>query len=279
MGRALLKAKPAHVEVRALSHSDLDIGDDEAVRNAVHAYAPAVVINAAAYTAVDKAESDELAAILVNAKAPHFLAEAVNDIPGARLIQISTDYVFDGRGIVPYGPSDRTDPRSVYGQTKLVGEGIVLEVLGKRAVVLRTAWVYAPQGKNFLLTMLRLMKERGTVDVVSDQRGSPTAANSVAHAIWRIVELPEVHGILHWTDEGATTWYEFARAIAEEATEVGLLRGSIQVRPIKTAEYPTAAQRPMNSVLDLRESMAQLNLRPIPWRENLSSTLRLMASH
>jgi len=279
VGRALLKTRPNHIEVRALSHGDLEIGDSAAVRRAVHAFAPAVVINAAAYTAVDKAETEQADAILANTKGPQNLAEAVRDVDGARLIQISTDYVFDGGGTQPHRPDDPTGPISVYGQTKLVGEQVVREILGERAVILRTAWVYAAAGKNFVLTMLRLMKERGTVDVVADQRGSPTAASSVARALWRIVELPNVQGVLHWTDQGAISWYDFARAIAEDAAELGLLKEGIQVWPISTAEYPTPAQRPMNSVLDLRESAARLSLQPVPWRENLATTLRILASH
>ena len=203
----------------------------------------------------------------------------MREVAGARLIQVSTDYVFDGGGTQPHRPDDPTGPISVYGQTKLVGEQVVREILGERAVILRTAWVYAAAGKNFVLTMLRLMKERGTVDVVADQRGSPTAASSVARALWRIVELPNVQGVLHWTDQGAISWYDFARAIAEDAAELGLLKEGIQVWPISTAEYPTPAQRPMNSVLDLRESAARLSLQPVPWRENLATTLRILASH
>ena len=180
VGRALLKTRPNTVEVRALSHADLDIGDVQAVRRAVASFAPDVLINAAAYTAVDKAESEQIEAILANAKGPQHLAEAVREIAGARLIHISTDYIFDGEVIEPHRPDDPAGPISVYGQTKLVGEHVVQEILEERAVILRTAWVYAPEGKNFLLTMLRLMKERGAVDVVSDQR-----APRPRHFRWR----------------------------------------------------------------------------------------------
>ena len=279
VGRALLSSKPAHVEVSALTRDELDICNKAAVRKAVAEFAPSVLINAAAYTAVDWAESEPVAAMGANSMGPDLLAAALRHIPGARLIHISTDYVFDGSGDQPHRPYDPTAPVSVYGRTKLAGEQIVLVALIERAVVLRTAWVYAPQGRNFLLTMLRLMQERGAVNVVADQRGSPTAAASVARAIWRIVELPHVHGVLHWTDAGATSWYEFARAIAEEAAEVGLLRPGVVVKPIETSDYPTAAVRPLNSVLDLTESIEQLGLQPTPWREMLRTTLRRMASH
>jgi dTDP-4-dehydrorhamnose reductase len=279
VGRALLSAKPPDVEVRAYTRDELDICNKSAVQEAVSEFSPQVLINAAAYTAVDWAETDPMGAMAANSMGPDLLAEAVSQIPGARLIHISTDYVFDGSGSEPHRPEDPTGPLSVYGRTKLAGEQMVLAALGKRAVVLRTAWVYAPQGRNFLLTMLRLMKENGRVDVVADQRGSPTTAASVARAVWRIVERPQVHGILHWTDGGTTSWYDFARAIAEEGAEFGLLHNGVVVKPIETSQFPTAAQRPANSVLDLTTSIVKLDLEPTPWRENLRSTLLRMASH
>ena len=276
VGRALQSAAPANVEIHAYTRAELDISDASAVRRAVAAFVPAVVINAAAYTAVDKAESEPQLAEAANATGPRVLAETVLDIPGARLIQISTDYVFDGAGTQPHRPDDPTHPVSVYGKTKLTGERAVLEVLADRSVVLRTAWIYAAEGKNFLLTMLRLMRERGAVRVVADQRGSPTAAASVARALWRIVELPGIDGVLHWTDEGTASWYDFACAIAEEALAAGVLEQPATVSPITTADYPTPARRPMNSMLDLRESIVRLKLRPTPWRDNLRTTLRAL---
>ena len=279
VGRALLGSQPAHMEVRALTRAELDISDEAQVREAVSSFAPSVIINAAAYTAVDKAESEPAVALAVNFIGPQFLAEAVHSIDGARLIQISTDYVFDADGGAAHRPEDPTNPQSVYGQSKLAGEKVVQKILGERAVILRTAWIYAPAGKNFLLTMLRLMRERGAVSVVADQWGSPTTAESVARAIWRIVARPDVHGVLHWTDAGTASWYEFARAIAEEAMEAGLLPQAVDVKPIKTSEYPTAARRPLNSVLDLNETVQRLELQPTPWREMLRTTLRGMATH
>ena len=279
VGRALVATRPALVEMRALTRDELDICNEAAVRKAVAEFAPAVLINAAAYTAVDWAESEPVAAMGANSMGPDYLAEALRPFADARLVHISTDYVFDGSGNQPHRPDDPTKPVSVYGRTKLVGEQIVLGTLAERAVVLRTAWVYAPQGRNFLLTMLRLMKEHGVVNVVSDQQGSPTAAVSVARAIWRIVARPQVHGVLHWTDGGATSWYKFALAIAEEAAEVGLLPAGVVVNPIETSSYPTAAVRPLNSVLDLTESIELLELQPTPWRDNLRTTLLQLASH
>jgi dTDP-4-dehydrorhamnose reductase len=273
VGSALLRSLPPGIELHAVTRQELDIGDARAVHAAVTTFQPELIINAAAYTAVDKAESEPFLADGINAQAPQYLAEAAHALDICRLIQLSTDYVFDGHGSQPYRPDDPPHPLSVYGRTKLAGEQAVLGVLGKRAVVLRTAWVYAAQGRNFLLTMLRLMRERGAVRVVADQKGTPTAAFSIARALWRIAELPRVHGILHWTDDGVASWYEFACAIAEDAQAAGLLSEAVEVTPIATADYPTAAHRPANSMLDTAASVAQLGIKPDPWRQNLRATL------
>jgi dTDP-4-dehydrorhamnose reductase len=273
VGSALLRSAPPQFELQAFARPQLDISDARAVHTAVADFRPQLIINAAAYTAVDKAESEPFLADAINAQGPQYLAEAAHTQDDCRLIQISTDYVFDGRGAQPYRAGDPPHPLSVYGRTKLAGEQAVVGALGARAVVLRTAWVYAPQGKNFLLTMLRLMRERGAVRVVADQKGTPTAAASIARALWKIAELPHVHGVLHWTDDGIASWYEFACAIAEDALSAGLLTRPAQVTPISTAEYPTPAHRPANSVLDTSDCVAQLGLTPAHWRLNLRSTL------
>jgi dTDP-4-dehydrorhamnose reductase len=277
VGRALLDTVPQHVELRALTRGELDISDASAVHAAVDAFRPELVINAAAYTAVDKAESEPQLAGAVNADGPCYLAQAAHAIPGCRLLHLSTDYVFDGRASEPYKPSDAPNPLSVYGRSKLVGERSVLELLRERAVVVRTAWVYAVQGENFLLTMLRLMRERRAVRVVGDQRGTPTAADSIARALWTIGDRPEVHGILHWTDAGEATWYDFAVAIANEGRAAGLLSEPVEITRITTADYPTPAHRPANSVLDTRDAIAQLRLTPAPWQVNLRATLANIA--
>jgi len=273
VGGALLRSLPPGIESHAPNREQLDIGDARAIHAAVTTFKPELIINAAAYTAVDKAESEPFLADAINAQAPQHLAEAAHTLDGCHLIQLSTDYVFDGRGSEPYRPGDPAHPLSVYGRTKLAGEQAVLGVLGKQAVVFRTAWVYAAQGSNFLLTMLRLMRERGAVRVVSDQKGSPTAAFSIARALWRIAELPRVHGILHWADAGVASWYDFACAIAEDAQAAGLISRPVEVTPISTAHYPTAAHRPANSALDTAASVAQIGLKPVPWRQNLRATL------
>jgi dTDP-4-dehydrorhamnose reductase len=277
VGRALLASVPSHVDLRALTRAELDISDLGDVRAAVAVFRPEIIINAAAYTQVDKAESEPDLASSINAQGPGYLAQAALAIPGCRLLHISTDYVFDGVATVPYRPRDPPNPLSVYGSTKLTGENAVLATLRERAVVLRTAWVYAAEGKNFLLTMLRLMRERGSVRVVADQCGTPTTADSIARALWEIAQRPAVHGILHWTDAGDTTWHDFAVAIAAEARAVGMLSKPVQITPISTSDYPTAAHRPANSTLDCHESFTQLGFTPASWRTNLRATLANVA--
>jgi dTDP-4-dehydrorhamnose reductase len=273
VGAALQATAPAGSELHALTHRELDVADSAAVCDVVSNSRPDLIINAAAYTAVDKAEAEPELAFAINGKGPNHLAQAARGIPDCRLIHISTDYVFDGSSPEPYQTRDTVHPLSVYGRSKREGEQAVIEVLGARAVVLRTAWVYAARGKNFLLTMLRLMRELGAVRVVADQYGCPTCADSIAEAIWIIARRTDVHGVLHWTDAGKASWYDFALAIAEDGQSAGLLQSPVEVTPITTAEYPTAAYRPANSLLDIRESVATLELQPMPWRERMRATL------
>ncbi len=278
VGRALLALAPPAANVCALTHQELDLADAEAVQAAVRRFRPAAVINAAAYTAVDLAESQPERAHAVNAVGPQHLAESVAALGACRLLHVSTDYVFDGSSAAAYKPLDSTHPLNVYGRTKLQGEQCVLELLPRDAVVIRTAWVYAPQGKNFLLTMLRLMRNSGAVRVVADQFGSPTMASSVAAALWRAAELPDAHGTFHWTDAGVISWYEFACAIAEEAVALGLLTQPPRVTPITTADFPTAARRPARSALDSADTELQLGLTQVPWRSNLRAALSTLKS-
>lgn len=269
---ALHNLKPTAVQLTSLSRVDLDVTDRAAVQRAVAAVRPDLLINAAAYTAVDRAESEPARAEQVNGEAPGYLAEAAYAV-GARLLHVSTDFVFDGRATTPYRPDAPTAPLGSYGLTKLQGERRALEGSDGRALVLRTAWVYNAEGHNFVRTMLRLMGERGMVKVVNDQQGSPTWAGSVAAALWAAAAVPEFRGIHHWTDAGVASWYDFATAIAAEGRELGLLKGSVQVLPISSAEYPTPAKRPAYSVLDCSSTCAALKIRAAPWRDNLKKML------
>jgi len=276
VGRALLDVVPENFEVLACAHADLDISAGDAVRDYVRRHRPAMIINAAAYTAVDKAESDPDAAQRINGEGAGHLAAAAQEC-GARLLHISTDFVFDGAASVPYRPDSATHPLSVYGRTKRDGERAVLEALPERATIVRTAWVYAANGANFVRTMLRVMRASGAVRVVADQVGTPTSARSLAEALWRIAANPEIRGVHHWTDAGVASWYDFAVAIAEEGAELGLLPPEIDVTPITTADYPTPARRPAYSVLDKR-SLAPYGLSPVHWRKRLRSVLKEMSS-
>lgn len=272
VGRMLLETRPESFEAIACTHADLDVGAGEAVRDFLRRQLPAVIINAAAYTAVDKAESEPQVAQRINAEGPGHLAAAAREY-GARLIHISTDFVFDGTASAPYRPNSATQPLSVYGRTKRDGERAVLEALPEHSTIVRTAWVYAATGANFVRTMLRVMRANGAARVVADQVGTPTAARSLAEVLWVIASNAEIRGIHHWTDAGVASWYDFAVAIAEEGAQLGLLSPDVIVTPIATADYPTPARRPSYSVLDKR-SLAPYGLCPFHWRKRLRSVLK-----
>jgi dTDP-4-dehydrorhamnose reductase len=272
IGAAVLRAAPAHVEVISFARDQLDIADGAQVLARMRDVRPDVVINTAAYTAVDRAESEPDLARAVNEHGARALAQAAAGT-GARLIHLSTDYVFDGEAATPWRPDARTNPLGVYGRTKLAGEQAVLSSAPDRFVVLRTAWVYSPGGQNFVNTMLRLMRERRSVRVVADQIGTPTLAASVADVLWRMVTRPDMHGVYHWTDAGVASWYDFATAIAQESIARGILPADVTVQPITTDEYPTAARRPRFSVLDCSRTVAQAQLSPQHWRVNLGRAL------
>ena len=277
LGRELVRTAPAAATVRALDRTYLDVTDAAAVKAVVGEYQPTVILNASGYTAVDRAESDQEAAWRLNAVAPRQLAEAARTVRQCRLIHVSTDYVFDGESPRPYQPQDAPKPLSAYGKSKLEGERAVLEVLGNHAVVVRTAWVYSAHGRNFLHTMLRLMREQGVVRVVADQIGSPTATASLAEMLWACAERPGLAGIFHWTDAGVASWYDFAVAIAEEANGRRLLAAPAQVLAIASEDYPTPARRPRCSLLDRRSTIAAVGLEPEHWRVRLRSVLDELA--
>ncbi|MGI9232885.1 MAG: dTDP-4-dehydrorhamnose reductase, partial [Woeseiaceae bacterium] len=249
LGQALAETVPKGVELTGLDLPELDITAAGAMQVLVSEVSPEVIINAAAYTAVDQAESEAALATAVNSEGPRNIAMAAKTV-GARLIHVSTDFVFDGEGTSPYQPDAATNPLSLYGRSKRDGEAAVFDVLPQAATVVRTAWLYSKTGGNFVKTMLRLMAERDQLSVVGDQRGTPTWASSLAEAVWAMAGRTDLNGIFHWTDRGDCTWYEFATAIQEEAISLGLLATAIPIHSISTDEYPTAAKRPRYSVLD-----------------------------
>lgn len=270
LARALLGSAPVGVDVVALGRDDLDVGDLPAVGAEITQHAPSLVINATAYTAVDRAEQDEAAAHLINAAAPAHMARAARDA-GARFVHVSTDFVFDGTGSVPYAVDAPRAPLGVYGATKAEGELAVLAA-DPDALIVRTAWVYDATGKNFVTTMLRLMAERPELGVVSDQVGTPTSAGTLATALWELIEA-KASGIHHFTDAGVASWYDFAVAISELALEKGLLASSARVRPIRTVDYPTPARRPAYSVLDKTATWPLLSTSGQHWRAVLAAVL------
>ena len=278
LGRALALRVPAGVELVEVDRSALDIGDAEAVHAVVAAVRPAVIINAAAHTQVDLAESEPESAFRINANGPRYVAQAAASV-GARMVHVSTDFVFAGDRPQPYDIDAATGPVNVYGKSKLAGEEAVVAELGAAATVVRASWLYAAAGRNFVLTMLKLMQSRESLGVVVDQVGSPTWAGSLAQAIWDLAHRPDLHGIQHWADEGVASWYDFAVAIQEEAVARHLLDRAIPIRAIAAREYPTPARRPAYSVLDKRRTAAALGYPPPHWRASLRNMLdELVAS-
>jgi len=278
LGQELQATCPDDVALTACNRSQLDVTQEDQIHRVLDETRPELIVNAAAFTAVDRAESAREQAFAVNSDGPHNLARGALEI-GARLIHISTDFVFSGHHGCPYRPESRTDPQSVYGASKLAGENHVLQVCDSRALVVRTAWVYSRFGGNFVKTMLRLMSDRQEVSVVMDQIGTPTWTQSLARLVWVSRGHPEFHGIYHWTDSGVASWYDFAIAIQEEATALGILEASCRVLPIATADYPTAARRPPYSILDSTAARHDLGLVGVHWRRQLRAMLQEMKEY
>ncbi len=223
VGLELQATVPSGWVIAACQSDQLDVTQADAVRAAMTAFRPSVVIHTAAYTAVDTAEANADRARSVNVQGTTHVAEAALDV-GARLLHLSTDFVFDGAQGTPYAPGDEPRPLGVYGRTKLEGERAAVRIMERQALVVRTAWVYSRHRQNFVLTMLRLMAERSEVGVVADQVGTPTWARSLAETLWAAADRADLSGVVHWTDAGVASWYDFAVAIQEEALAAGLLR-------------------------------------------------------
>jgi dTDP-4-dehydrorhamnose reductase len=283
VGRELRRSLPSlgQLVVATRDGADADtIADFDAPESLVALIAqvaPDVVVNAVAYTAVDKAEIESDAAYRINAEAVAAIAGACATT-GALLVHYSTDYVFDGGATLPYREDDATSPLGVYGASKLAGEQAI-RASGARHAILRTAWVYAAHGKNFLLTMLRLAGERDELRVVDDQVGAPTPAALIADATAALIRNGvDRSGTWHLTAAGETSWHGFAEAIIDEAQALGLIARKPQVVAISTADYPTPARRPAYSVLDTARVRADFGIAPPQWREGLRRTLEELAS-
>jgi dTDP-4-dehydrorhamnose reductase len=252
-----------------LSREDLAIHHFELVRNYFRSYHPDICINCAAYTAVDKAETEKDLAYLVNAESTGVLAAVCKEF-GTKLIHISTDYVFNGNGQKPYAEDDPADPQSVYGASKREGEMLALK-FNPETMIFRTSWVYSVYGKNFVKTMIRLMKENTSISVVNDQWGSPTYAADLAKCIMDILASEKfVPGIYHYTNEGIITWFQFAEAIRE------ITGSNCSVNPIPSSAYPAPAQRPAYSVMSKDKLKKVFHIEPEPWRKSLQTCLQLL---
>jgi dTDP-4-dehydrorhamnose reductase len=292
VGSELNRMLPRIGEVTALDRQHLDLRQPEEIRRAIRTFRPAFILNAAAYTAVDKAESEEAVAQAINAEAPAVMAEEARTI-GATLVHYSTDYVFDGTKTIPYVEDDATNPQNVYGRTKLEGE-LAIQASGPAHLIFRTTWVYATQGRNFLLTILRLATQRAELRIVRDQIGAPTLSGEIAAATTNIIarlceaktsssSLADMSGVFHMTAGGETSWYEFANAILEEAAAIpastpwfAAATGNLplittRVIPIAASEYPVPARRPAYSVLSNARLDRAFSLQLPGWRKQLHS--------
>ncbi|WP_271079224.1 dTDP-4-dehydrorhamnose reductase [Aurantiacibacter sp. MUD61] len=265
LGRAVIDLAPHAAQVVGVDKQDCDLSDANAVRAMVADHAPDLIINCAAYTAVDQAESEPEMAQAINADAVAALVAA----HAGRIVHVSTDFVFDGASSRPYRPEDSRNPLSAYGRTKATGE----DHLRESDLLIRTAWLYAAGGQNFVRTMLRLMAEQDELRVVADQIGCPTWAPGLAKTIWGLVAT-EAKGTYHHSDAGVASWYDFAVAIQEEARAMGLLQSSIPITPIASADYPTPAKRPAISLLDSSKTRQLLEDGYTHWRINLWHMLR-----
>jgi dTDP-4-dehydrorhamnose reductase len=284
VGRELLRSFAGHSQLIACDRSNLDLTSPDQIRSRVREAAPDVIINAAAYTAVDRAESEPDLARAINAQAPGVLAEEAFRA-GALLVHYSTDYVFDGTKTGAWTEDDPTKPLNAYGATKLAGEQAIKQI-GGRYVIFRTSWVYGPHGKNFVFTMLRLGRERETIAVVDDQIGAPTSSIEIANATSTIVfsllegrfrNPADWAGVYNMTCSGAVSWCGFARAIFSHAPQ--LLEGRRPtVNAIPSAQYPTPARRPLNSILSNEKFASRFGVRLAPWETALDEVLGIITA-
>ena len=281
LGKSIKIQKPKNIELITFNKFDLNILDKKKISEKIKSYKPDWVINAAAYTNVDEAETNKELALKVNKDGPKFISEILGDF-GGNLIHISTDFVFDGSSRVPYKPDDNTSPISVYGNSKLLGEKEIEKVssLKNKAFIIRTSWLMGPYGNNFANTMLKLHNSKDTIRVVEDQIGCLTSTISLANICWKIINKKSSNNefklplIMHWCDKGVTNWYEIADEIGNIGMKLKIIKRKANVIPIKTNEYPYIAQRPLYSVLDTKETQKILNINPLNWRESLLKSFK-----
>ena len=283
LGKALIDQVPSNILLFSLDRQKLDLSDDNACREIIREIKPDWTINCGAYTNVDKAELERKIAMKVNYQAPKALAEEIKN-QGGKLLQISTDFVFDGiNRNFPYTVNSKRSPRCFYGLTKAKGEETVEHILGEsnKVVILRTSWLIGPVGKNFLIKMIDLHNKGKDINVVSDQIGSPTSTFGLANVCWEIINLDNIKylfssdekKILHWSDDGLASWYDLAIAIGEIGFEMGLLKYQSFVNPIRSYEYPSKAKRPLYSVLEVENTKKLLQISGLHWRKSLRTIM------
>ncbi|WP_026377121.1 dTDP-4-dehydrorhamnose reductase [Aestuariibacter salexigens] len=262
--------RPDNVNLTCLGRDNINLFDEQAVNEALKALTPDVVINSAAYTAVDKAEQEPDAAYALNAEAVKHLASACKALD-CYFIQVSTDFVFDGKADTPYTPDSPVAPEGIYAKSKQKGEQYVLDLYPERSAIVRTSWLYSAHGNNFVKTMIKLMNKLDSLSIVADQTGSPTWAKGLARFIWKLTEEQSHTGIFHWSDKGATTWYEFAKEIYRQGREKGLINREVTMTPTTAAEYGAPAPRPAYSVMECEKSYQVFDGQE--WQVGLSTML------
>ena len=284
LGSSLCKKAPKFLEKNSIqlltpNRNELDLSSEESCRKYFYKFKPELIINAGAFTAVDDAESKQDLAYKVNTHSPKLISEFIKD-SGGKLIHISTDYVFSGDQGKPYKPFDNKYPLGVYGKSKSLGEDNVQNILRgtKQSIILRTSWLMGPSGKNFALTMLKLLKEKKILKIVSDQISSPTSTKSLSSVCWNLVDKlskgEELPSIMHWSDSGVASWYDVAYAIADIGKQLNIIKNPAKILPIDSSSYHSAVKRPNFSVLDTTITSSKVGYLPLHWKEELGNTLR-----
>ena len=278
VGQEIIKSIPPNIKIINPFRRELDLSDPKSCEKIVITERPDWVINCGAYTSVESAEQNIELAKKINSYAPQAFTKAINQING-NLLQLSTDFVFDGSKNTPYNENDPKNPTTHYGYTKSLGEKLIQKTIRnlENATILRTSWVISSRRDNFLLKMLKLHTDRNSINVVADQYGAPTSAKYLAKACWKLIELKKkkkIPFILHWSDYGTTSWYELAVAIGDIAFDLGIIKKKAIINPIRSTEYPSKVKRPKYSVLNIQSSPNFLQLKPNHWRNNLVEILK-----
>ena len=271
----LVATQPNDYQVIVLGRNDIDITDIASIEKALVKYQPYVVINASAYTAVDKAETDSVNAYLINSEAVANLVQQCKNSQ-VKFVHISTDFVFNGESNKAYMVGDAPAPQGVYGASKLAGEQVIQQLYPENSIIVRTSWVYSTFGNNFVKTMLRLMAEKAELGIVTDQIGCPTYAKGLAEFLWALVEVEKPDLIYHWSDAGVASWYDFAVAIQQIGFEKGLLLKKIPLKAIPSSAYPTPAKRPAFSLLNAATS--ESIKKRVHWSEQLEKCIAKLHS-